>query len=47
MIDRSPLFLEPPEPMRPPPLRREPFPMPQISNANAVASMAPFSSVFD
>jgi len=47
MISRSPLELEPPEPMRPPPLRRSPYPMPQLSNASAVASIAPFPSVFD
>ncbi|MBE3115852.1 hypothetical protein IMZ68_01475 [Candidatus Bathyarchaeota archaeon] len=47
MINRSPLELEPPSPMQPPPLRRSPFPMPQISIASAVASTAPFPAVFD
>ncbi|MGD0645607.1 MAG: hypothetical protein ABSA75_11945 [Candidatus Bathyarchaeia archaeon] len=47
MINKIPLELEPPTPMRPPPLRRSPYPTPQISNASAVASMAPFPSVFD
>jgi hypothetical protein len=47
MINKSPLELEPPEPMQPPPLRRSPFPMPQISSASAVALTAPFPSVFD
>jgi hypothetical protein len=47
MIEKIPLELEPPEPMRPPPLRRSPYPIPQFSSASAVASMAPFPSVFD
>ena len=47
MINPSPLELEPPEPMQPPPLRRSPFPVPQISSAYAVASTVPFPSVFD
>jgi hypothetical protein len=47
MIEKIPLELEPPEPMHPPPLRRSPYPLPQINSASAVASMAPFPSVFD
>jgi len=47
LISKIPLDIEPPSPMQPPPLRRKPFIIPQFSNASAVASTAPFSSVFD
>ncbi len=47
LINRMPLEIEPPSPMPNPPLRRSPHPIPQLSNASAVASIAPFPSVFD
>jgi hypothetical protein len=47
MISRSPLELEPPTPMRPPPLRRSPYPNPQLRSEYAVAKIAPFPEVFD
>jgi hypothetical protein len=47
MIKQIPLELEPPTPMHPPPLRRSPYPMPQLSNASAVASTAPIPLICD
>jgi len=47
LIEKIPLELEPPTPMHPPPLRRSPYPIPQLGNASATASTAPIPTVFD
>ena len=47
LINQIPLEIEPPSPMPCTATSALTPPMPQLSNANAVASIAPFPSVFD
>jgi hypothetical protein len=47
MIEHIPLEIEPPQPMPSPPLRRHPYPMPQFSMTNQVASTSSFLPIFD